>query len=307
MPFKYSRVDQAQRIHQQPIQVEPLRLFHPTCYGLLLLIFSHTLIAAEDDDFWLMLEEPADSSVYISSGVDTDGGLSLSLHLDQALNEQLHFNGSWSQLNLSENTRSLSLGLSGDPYASWLWSYRFLVWGEPDIIESRDHELQLQYVNGSWNGLLGWQQGDANLQFSRPLNNGQTSGSVDHNALIIGLGYGGRDFDWQIESIHHDYNKDLSRLSSSRLLALIIEPSALQQSTALNSRQNRFTLGLNGKSHRFSAEYSHIRSAVTGQTSDFLNLSVQTDLSRLQQLGVYFIMPLGGGVSSLGVSLLQRW
>lgn len=306
MIFKNSRI-QTQRIHHQPIQVEPLRLFHPTCYGLLLLIFSSPLIAVEDDDFWLMLEEPADSSVYISSGVDTDGGLSLSLQLDQALNEQLHFNGSWSQLNLSEKTRSLSLGLSGDPYASWLWSYSFLVWGEPDIIESRDHELRLQYFKGSWNGLLGWQQGDASMQFSRPLNNGQSSASTRHNALIIGLGYSNPNIYWQIESIRHDYNKDLSRLSSSRLLALIIEPSALQQSTALNSRQSRFTLGLNGESHRFSAEYSRFHSAVTGQISDFLNLSVQTDLSRLQQLGIYFIMPLGDGVSSLGVSLLRRW
>ena len=145
------------------------------------------------------------------------------------------------------------------------------------------------------------------MQFSRPLNNGQSSASTRHNALIIGLGYSNPNIYWQIESIRHDYNKDLSRLSSSRLLALIIEPSALQQSTALNSRQSHFTLGLNGESHRFSAEYSRFHSTVTGQTSDFLNLSVQTDLSRLQQLGVYFIMPLGDGVSSLGVSLLRRW
>jgi len=261
----------------------------------------------QDDDFWLLLEPSAESFFSISRFRDDSKQLLLNLQLDQKINNNLHVNAAWSQLDIEENIHSRSLGFSGDPYQSWLWFYTFNRWGKPGLVTSQHHELRLQFFQQQWNGLIGLQRGDLRLNFVRNLRNGQNTLGSDHQAIIIGWGYNQPNFYWQFENIQHQYQKDLTQLTSNRFLLSIIEPSALQQTNSLTKSSSQLTLGFKLKHYSIDTQLGHIKSALTHDSSEFISVSVSRWFANNYQLGLHLTQPLQTGSQSLGLSLTTQW
>ena len=282
------------------------------CLLPIFLLISQLVLAQQDDDFWLLVDDPFHrASVIFNGGGDSDSGVYYGLETYFSITDRLNasFGSNRQEFEDTDSTDDWFIAVDHrlTAYLDWQLSYEW--WGVSDVLETADTQIKLYLYGDAWNGILGPEIGDVTL-FTNPFiqqTAGISSGDIDHEAYIVGLGYNASNAFFELTYTKHDYGVDLSLLPYVPRLWFIFKPETLMQSTALTDEEIELVLGLVKKENSVELSYSALESAVTGETSRYLGLLLNKQLSAELALGFEMDMPLDDGPVSAGVLMTYSW
>ena len=170
-----------------------------------LIVFASRLIAAEDDDFWLLPDlspSPAPaSSLQLSAGGDANSGqyygfdMALATYLGQvylAANKQ----------QFDVESTDWSAGWGSDPEQTVSAKIEANDSNISSLLETQDVLLEATYRPQQWNDFLGYQTGEVDIPLGM-----LTAIKVDRTAWHYGFGYSGENVYWLLDHWHFDYEK----------------------------------------------------------------------------------------------------
>jgi len=275
------------------------------------LLFPVSVFAAEDNDFWLMLDdEILKSNISVNAGQDDNDGTFYGGYLDLAVTENfyLKMSNSVSSQKLATETTLWSVGFGNNPQNDFSWDINYERWGNSSVLETSNILVNLNIYNGNWNGLIDVEAGKVTIQGS------VISTDIEHRALGLGFGYSGQNSYWSLSHKRHNYARDLSSLNFSPILFIlkpillrIITPGSQQQATALADNESVLRIGWVEDVYTTEAAYQWVESAVTGQANKFVRLNISKQITPAINLGVELGHIVGGGPTSAALILGYAW
>lgn len=271
----------------------------------LCLLIGLPLHAADDDDFWLYLDQmQPKSSLDLGGGAYEQGGQYADALLHLALLDSFYVEAGAQQQNLDSTTDGWNAALGNGELSTLEWQLGTDFWGETDVLETRNNSLFLTYHGLNWSLGLGYESGELRLFTTRLIN--QRSTSLDHQALHYRIDWLGEHLGWGLEVVEHDYEKDLRGLNLP-LLQYVIKPAAIDQASALALRESRFYVDRYFQDDSLQLSFSRIQSAVTRDTFQYASVTYNRDLNPSLDLSLNLQLPLSEGVSSAGINLILSW
>ena len=270
-----------------------------------LIVFASRLVAAEDDDFWLLPDlspgpAPA-SSLQLSAGGDANNGQYYGF--DTALATHL------GQLYLAA-TKQQFVVESTDWSAGWGTDPEQLVSAKIEAsdssitsqLETRDVLLEANYQPQQWNVFLGYQSGDVEI----PLGTFTTI-TVDRTAWHYGLGYSGQYFYWLLDHWQFDYEKR-NRLNVNNIKLkyfLLQRAKSTAQSLALET--NHVQVGVQSSVYGLELNMTRIESVINNEINDYFTIIASRNMSAQWTLSAQWDKPLDAGDASMGLIVNWRW
>ncbi len=263
----------------------------------------------EDDDFWLLLDTNiSSSSISINSGKDNDGGSYYGGVIDLAITDNYQFNLAGSRQKAKEETSRWSWGIGNNPQNNFTWNLAYEWWGDSDIFETHDLNINLNYFNKSWTWIFGIEKGDFELHGLL------AATKVDHRAYELGIGKTNNNLYWKISHQIHDYGLDPGRLNFPQILFFlnprllyIVTPKSQQQASVLADYESVLQLGWAGEEYRFETNYQIIKSAVTKEIDNIIGLSVSKQLTVFLNITIEFTRVMEIGTTGAGIEMIYSW
>lgn len=281
--------------------------FFPVLFFTMLM--SLKLYAAEEDDFWLLLdyEEPLQNALWLYGGLDDQAGGYYGARADLAVVDSLHFNFAATRQNYAVETGDLRWGFSGAINQNFSWSVLKKFWGKEDRLEQNDTAFSLSFYYRRFNLRGVYESGDLELFLRQSPFISRDSVSTEHRAWELSSGYSWPVFYTQISYKQHAYDRDLSVISRRPRLYLAFDTVGIQQAAALADFEAGLLLGASAGSMVYELFITRIKSAVIEDLNTYATLRLAKSLSRQFELGFDFELPVNNVPFSAGLSLGFMW
>lgn len=292
-----------------------LRLLAFICVFFLLLFFSFSVHAIEDDDFWLMLEpEDNNSSLSINGGFDDENSEFYGASLDLAVADNFYFTTAGSVQESTEETSQWSWGLGNNPNHDFTWSYSNEWWGKSSVLETKNSVINFGFSDEDWTWLLGLEIGYVELYGAVFVT------EIDHKSFEIGFISIHDEFDLTFLYQKHDYELDISKLNFSQFIFLaeiitrnyrvwpFVTPQSQQQATALADYESSLNLTWYKEDYSIEGRYQLVKSGVTEIIDRYVSLGVTKMLNSNVSLKVEASQLLvEDGATSVDLGMTFYW
>ncbi|MBI3187457.1 MAG: hypothetical protein HYZ31_06310 [Gammaproteobacteria bacterium] len=265
------------------------------------------MVYAQDDDFWLTLDdEPARSGLLVNAGSDLDGaryyGVSLSQAVDAA---QLYVSGN--KQRYAVTTSDWSVGVGSNPFNDFSVRVDVAWSGKTEVLETRDNIIESTTRYNSWLFLLGYQYGEAEIFLPRSQLIQRRSFEVDRTAWHTGLGYSWMLVSMRLEHRQFDYAENIRIAENITSLRNLIRTFVLNQAEALADKQTSVSIDVIKNNIGVDARFSRITSAIDLKSSDYATVEATYYFDADYSLAVQWDKALESDTATVGVNVGWQW